>query len=52
VVVERAAGVQLLAPPIGEPPDREQVRTREQTTPVIERQALAGVELVGDIEKV
>ena len=39
----------LLALAIGEPADRQQIRRLEQAHAVVETQALAGVELVGDV---
>ena len=46
VVVVRTRAVALLALAVGEPPDRVQVRTLEQPDAVVERQPLAGIELV------
>ena len=39
----------LLALAIGQPADGEQIRRLEQADAVVERQPLAGVELVGDV---
>ena len=50
-IVVGASGVPPLALPIREPADREKIGTLEQPPPVAERQALARIELVGDIEE-
>ena len=51
VVVVGAAAVPLLAFAIGQPADRQQIGALEQTTPVVDRQPLAGVEPVRDVEE-
>ena len=49
VIEEGLRTVPLLAFPIGEPADRDQVRALEQTEPVVELEPDAGVELRRDV---
>ena len=50
-VVVRARAVPPLALAIGQPAERERVRTLEQPHAVLEREPDAGVELLGDIRR-
>ena len=52
VVVEGAAAVPLLALAVREPADGQQIGASNRRHAVVESQPLAGVELVGDVEKV
>ena len=49
VVEERAAGVALLALPVGQPADRQQVRSVEQPDPVLQVETDASIQLVGNV---
>ena len=50
VVVEVGPGaVTLLARAVGEPPDRQQIRRREQPDAIFEAEPLAGAQLVIDV---
>ena len=51
VVVEGAAAVPLLALAIGQPADGQQIGASNSRTPSSSVEALAGVELVGDVEE-